>query len=153
MRRRYILFPVAFNLALDWFSHDPPHWCLYLLRSVVSLEPRLPKYRVIGSDYLNLLLFFLWRFLLSLIDCRVIVGLHTGTQDYLLLADCDRIVNQCVIGLLFMHIAVDHIDLLVEPGERTQTVVFVAQDVCELVQGWVRIGLPTCQSHTGCNQS
>ena len=153
MRHWDILFPVAFNLALDWFSHDPPYWCLYLLSSVASLEPWLPKYRVIGSDYLNLLLFFLRHILLSMIDCWVIVGLHTGTQDYLLLADCDRIVDQCVIGLFFMHIAVDHIDLLVEPGERTQTVVFVAEDVCELVQGWVHIGLATCQSHTGCNQS
>lgn len=133
MRRWDILFPVALNLALDWFSHDGPHWCLYLLRSVVSLEPWFPKNRVTWPDYLNLLLLFFRRILLSLIECRVIVRLHTGGTKDNLLADCDSIVDQCVIGLFFMHIVVDHIDLLVESGEGTQTVVFVAEDVCELV--------------------
>jgi hypothetical protein len=154
MRRWNVFFPVPFNIPLDRLGHDGPHWCLYLLRSVVSLEPWFPENWITRSHYLNLLFFFWLRLILfCVIECRVIVRLYTGPEDRLL-ADWASIVDQQgVVSLFFMHIVVDPIDLLVESGKCTQTVVFVAEDVCELVQCWIRIGLSTCESHTGCNQS
>jgi hypothetical protein len=99
MRRRDIFFPVSLNLGLDGLCHDAPHRCLYLLRSVVSLEPWFSKNRVTRPHYLNLflLIFRLRLILLSLIECRVIVRLHTCTKDNLLLGYCACIVDQCVI--------------------------------------------------------
>lgn len=134
MRCWDIFFPVSFNFAFDWLCHDPPNWSLNLLRSVVSLESWLSKNRVTGSFDLNFFFLRCWLWILfCLIECRIEIWLYTSTEDYLL-ADCACIVNQCVIFiiLVFMHL-VDAIHLFVEPCEGTQAIVFVPEDICQLV--------------------
>ena len=131
MRRWDILFPVTFDFALDWLRHYSPHGCLHLLRSVIPFKSWFSKNRILGPH--DIYLFFLRSWLcigFALIECRVIIWLHTGSKNYLL-ADCACIIDQCVIFICSVVVQiVNAIHLLVEPGKGAQTVVFVAENVC-----------------------